>query len=161
VARREHTPPHLRTSILDRLVDEAPGVSSEPVQDKMLSVAQIRSSVMRNLENLLNTRRQILQPESGFPETADSLYAYGVADFTSQNPNSSGVQQQLRRDIERAIARFEPRLRNVRVHLETTTHHQRQLRFHVTAMLVVEPINEPVSFDTYFDVNRSECVISG
>lgn len=160
MARTAHDRHNLRTSILDRLVDEAPGVSAESGRDQVLSVAQIKASVMRDLERLLNTRRRILQPVSGYPEVVNSLYAYGVADFTSSNPKSNVVQQQLRRDIERTIARFEPRLKNVRVHLENTGQTHRQLRFHITAMLVVEPISEPISFDTFFDMNRAECVVA-
>lgn len=115
---------------------------------------------MQDLEQLLNSRRRILQPATGYPEVINSLYAYGVADFTASNPKSIAVQQQLRRDIEKTIARFEPRLKNVRVHLETAGQSHRQLRFRITAMLVVEPISEPISFDTFFDMNRSECIIS-
>ncbi|MDX9788461.1 MAG: type VI secretion system baseplate subunit TssE [Desulfobacterales bacterium] len=160
MARWENDRHNLRTSILDRLVDETPGVSGESVQDRVLSVAQIRASVMQDLEQLLNSRRRILQPATGYPEVINSLYAYGVADFTASNPKSIAVQQQLRRDIEKTIARFEPRLKNVRVHLETAGQSHRQLRFRITAMLVVEPISEPISFDTFFDMNRSECIIS-
>jgi type VI secretion system protein ImpF len=140
-------------------VDESPKASGEPAQERMPSFAQIRSSVMRDLENLLNSRRRIFQPSSGYPELANSLFVYGVGDFTSQNPKSTTVQQQLRRDIEKTVTRFEPRLKNVQVHLEMGGQSHRQLRFRISAMLVVDPIREPISFDTYFDMNRTECVI--
>jgi type VI secretion system protein ImpF len=70
------------------------------------------------------------------------------------------VRQQLRQDVERTISRFEPRLKNVTVHLETPTEKERNLRFRISGLLVVEPVAQPVSFDTYFDVNRSQYVIS-
>jgi type VI secretion system protein ImpF len=36
----------------------------------------------------------------------------------------------------------------------------KSLRFRVTALLVVEPVTEPVTFDTYFDINRGEYSIT-
>lgn len=161
MVRWEQNRYRLRTSVLDKLVDESPGSAREPDQDRMLSVAQVKMSVLQDIENLLNTRRGILQPASGYPELSNSVYSYGIADFTAADPKNKSVRQQLRRDIEKTLSRFEPRLRNVRVHLEMRGKNLRQLRFHVTALLVIEPIREPVSFDTLFDLNRSECIVSG
>ena len=151
---------NLKASILDRLVDDEPGISHESVQNRLVSIGQIKASVIRDLENLLNTKRQIMLPPAAYKEVNNSLFVYGLGDFTSQNPASPWVRQQLRLDIEKTVARFEPRLRNVTVHVETVTRKDRSLRFRITALLVVEPVTEPVSFDTYFDLSRREYVIS-
>jgi type VI secretion system protein ImpF len=152
---------NLQASILDRLVDHEPEVSHEPVQYRLLSVGQVKAWVARDLENLLNTRRHILAPPPVYSEVNNSLLVFGLPDFTSQNPKNVAVRQQLRQEIERTIARFEPRLRNVTVHVETTADNDRSLRFRINGLLIVEPEAEPVTFDTYFDVNRSQYVISG
>jgi type VI secretion system protein ImpF len=144
-----------QASILDRLLDHEPGVASEPVQDR-LSVRQIKVAVIRDIENLLNTRRQILEPSPEYHEVQNSLYMYGLQDFTLKNPASPMVKQKLRRIIERTISNFEPRLKNVTVQIETSGQNVRDMRFRITAILVVEPITEPVIFDTYFDVSRGE-----
>ena len=149
-----------QASILDRLVDYEPGVSHEPVQYRLLSIGQIKASVIRDLENLLNTRRQILTPPVAYREVNNSLFVYGLRDFTAQSPKSVSVRQQLRQDVEKTISRFEPRLKNVTVHLETPTKKERNLRFRISGLLVVEPVAQPVSFDTYFDINRGQYVIS-
>jgi type VI secretion system protein ImpF len=81
---------------------------------------------------------------------------YGLQDFTMKNPGSPMVKQKLRQVIERTITRFEPRLKNVTVQIEAPGQNARDLRFRITAMLVIEPISEPVIFDTYFDVSRGE-----
>ena len=141
-------------------MDHEPGVSHEPVQYRLLSIGQIKASVIRDLENLLNARRQILPPPVAYREVNNSLFVYGLRDFTSQNPKSVPVRQQLRQDVEKTISRFEPRLRNVTVHLETPTQKERNLRFRINGLLVVEPLAEPITFDTYFDVNRGEYIIS-
>jgi len=144
-----------QASILDRLLDSDPKVASEPVRDR-LSVRQIKDAVVRDLEKLLNTRRQILVPSPEYHEIHNSLFMYGLQDFTMKNPASPMVKQQLRQVIERTISRFEPRLKNVTVQIEAPGQNARDLRFRITAMLIMEPITEPVIFDTYFDVSRGE-----
>ncbi len=151
---------NLQASILDRLIDLEPGVSREPVQYRFLTIGQAKASVVRDLENLLNTKRSILAPPIAYREVQSSLFVYGLQDFTSQNPRSPMVRKQLRQQIERVISRFEPRLKNVKVSLETSTQNERNLRFRITALLVVDPVTEPVTFDTYFDISRGEYVIS-
>ena len=152
--------PNLQASILDRLIDLEPGLSREPVQYRFLSLGQAKASVVRDLENLLNTKRSIMVPPAEYREVNSSLFVYGLQDFTSQNPKSPMVRQQLRQQIERTISRFEPRLKNVKVTLETSAQNERNLRFRINALLVVDPVAEPITFDSYFDVSRGEYVIS-
>ena len=150
---------NLRASILDRLLDFDPKATNEPVRER-LSVRQIKDAVIRDLEYLLNTRRQILVPSPEYREIHSSLYMYGLQDFTMKNPTSPMVKQKLRQVIERTIARFEPRLKNATVQIEASSQNARDLRFRITAMLVMDPISEPVIFDTYFDVSRGEYKIN-
>jgi len=152
--------PNYKASILDRLIDNEPGLSHEPVQERSLSLWHIKAEIARDLENLLNTKRQIVSLPSAYRQVNNSIFMYGLRDYTAMNPGSIPVKQQLRQDIERAIAQFEPRLRNVTVQLEMSNQKERNLRFRITALLVVEPMAEPVTFDTYFDVSRSEYRIS-
>ena len=152
---------NVQASILDRLIDLEPRVSSEPVRNRLQGVGPIKKSVVRHLESLLNTRRHIEMPSAEMREINKSLFVYGLKDFTAENPNSIMIKQQLRQDIEKTILKFEPRLKNVRVQLETDEQNQRKLRFRISALLHVEPISEPVAFDTFFDMNRGLCTISG
>ena len=147
--------PNAQASILDRLLDYDPRVAGEPVQSR-ISVRQIKDAVIRDLENLLNTRRQILLPPPEYNEVLNSLYMYGLQDFTMKNPASPMVKQKLRQVIERTISRFEPRLKNVAVQIEAPGTNARNLRFRITAILVIDPITEPVTFDTFFDVGRGD-----
>ena len=145
---------------MDRLVDQEPRLSHEPVQYRLLTVGQIKESVARDLENLLNSRRHIQSPPKAYRELNRSVFVYGLRDFTSQNPASPWVRQQLRQEIEKTISQFEPRLKNVRVQVETAIQTDRSVRFRISALLVVEPLAEPVSFDTYFDVGRRHYTVS-
>lgn len=150
----------IHASILDRLIDEQPGISREPVRHRVLSINQIKASVIRDLENLLNTRRQITPIPAEYREVSNSLFVYGLRDFTSEDPRSPSIKQQLRNDVEKTISRFDSRLRNVIVRLEASALNERNVRFRISGLLVVEPVTEPVTFDTYFDINRGEYVIS-
>ena len=150
----------LQTSILDRLIDEEPGVSREPAQHRTFTIGQVKAAVTRDLENMLNTRRNIQVPPATFEELNNSLFVYGVRDYTAQNPRSPAAKQQLRLDIEQTLRRFEPRLRNVTVQMESATASERNLRFRISAVLVADPVTEPVTFDTFFDANRGEYMIA-
>lgn len=136
-----------------------PGVSREPVQYRLYDITRIKAMVVRDLENLLNTRRNILPVPASYREINNSVFMYGIGDFTSENPRSPSVRRRLRQDIEKTISKFEPRLKNVTVRLEEDLEAGRNLRFRISGLLVVEPEIEPVSFDTYFDTNRGEYVI--
>lgn len=112
------------------------------------------AAVRRDLENLLNTRRSILTPPATFGEVNSSLFTYGLPDFSSRNPTQVSVMDQLRLEIVKTVSRFEPRLKNVSVSVDSQDNN-RDLRFRISAVLVVDPISEPVVFDTSFDLNRS------
>jgi len=151
----------IRASVLDRLLDPGSGGAGESVQSSLTSLGAIKKAVVRDLENLLNTRRHILPPPLEYQELNRSLHIYGLQDFTAENPGSAMVKNQLRQDIEKTIVRFEPRLKNVKVNLETELGNDRRLRFRITGLLVVKPASEPVTFDTYVDMNSGKCVVSG
>ena len=88
-----------------------------------------------------------------------SLYTYGLRDFTTENPSSTLVVQKLRREIAQTITFFEPRLKNVVVHIENRGN-SRDLHFRIAGTLVINPISEPVQFDIRLDPNRGEFLIS-
>ena len=148
-----------QTSILDRLIDTEPGVTHEPVQRRFATINQVRDAVVRDLENLLNTRRSIHPVPEVDGQVAASLFTYGVRDFISYSPRSPSVRQQIRQEIERVIVQFEPRLRNVSVRLDSSAGSERTLRFRISALLVVDPVTAPVTFDTCFDINRGDYII--
>ncbi len=152
--------PQLRSSILDRLIDRQPELSQEPVRERQYTVSQVKKWLVRDLENLLNTRRNILAVPDAYSEVQRSLYTYGLSDFTAQNPKSPAVRGELRADIELAVSRFEPRLKDVTVEIVEELADERNLVFRISALLVMEPLEELVTFDTYFDVNRGEVVIN-
>ena len=152
---------HGQAPLLDRLIDEDPASPGESVQQRLMNARQIKALVARDLENLLNSRREITSLPASFSELQHSVATYGLKDFTALGIQSGKVRSAIQKDVELAIARFEPRLQHVKVVLVTGDRRERKLSFQISALLVVDPIREPVAFDTYFDGLRKEYVVSG
>ena len=147
-------------SLLDRLLDDDPGVSREPVARQAAVIAGIRSGLCRDLRDLLNARRFLSDAVERYPEVASSLANYGLPDLQSLEIREDHDLQTLCRSIAETIRRFEPRLEEVRVSPRSTEGVQRpldrRLRFDIEAVLVIEPLREPVLLTSALDVNSGD-----
>ncbi len=150
---------NIRASILDRLIDLEPDEARESVRSRLTDFGRVKALVIRDLENLLNSKSIVVPPPAVYRELNNSLYSYGLTDFTSLNPTSPSVRLQLRQEIKNKISQFEPRLRNVTVNIEAPAQGERTVRFKITGLLILDPVAEPVTFDTYFDITRGEYTI--
>jgi type VI secretion system protein ImpF len=152
--------PSIVASILDRLLDERPAETREAVPYRSQSVRELRKSIARDLEALLNTRRETLEDlPADFTEVSRSLVTYGLPDLTSLSLQGVDDRARIRRALEEAIAMFEPRLERVQVTLEAPREHDRALRFRVDAWLKMEPAPEPVTFDAAVQLPTQEYTI--
>lgn len=148
---------YIQLSILDRLRDDDElGILGGRTSD----IGFVRHAVLRDVENLLNTRRNIIVPSASFDYLSHSLYVYGLDDFVSKNPKSPEVRKALKNSIEKTIARFEPRLTRIEVEFNAEEGNEQNLCFSVKATLYADPVHEPISFDTWFSVNRGEYKIN-
>ncbi|MEW5787868.1 MAG: type VI secretion system baseplate subunit TssE [Pseudomonadota bacterium] len=131
-------------SLFDKLFDVAP----QGAIRRQHSLDALKDSVARDLEALLNTRTVIDEELVGrFPLALDSLASFGLNDFAALSLANVNHRRQICQSIERAIARHEPRLRDVQVTLELNRQAVNALFFSIRALLVVRPAREPVSFD--------------
>lgn len=151
----------VQASLLDRLTDDAPGVSRESLPTYAESMVALRSAVRHDLEWLLNTRRDLVAIDDGTPEARRSLLRYGVPDFSSMSRDGSDTLQRLVREVEDCVANFEPRLANVhvRAHADPGMAGRPELRFAIEGMLRVDPAPERVVFDTVLETARGEYVV--
>ncbi|WP_140635491.1 type VI secretion system baseplate subunit TssE [Methylibium rhizosphaerae] len=134
-------------SLLDRLIDHPPRAGGSAVKPT-LSIDELKASVARDVESLLNSRRGTLARDlKGFPLSQRSLLAFGLDDFVSMSMVSSVDRDAICRSLEGAIARHEPRLAQVRVSIENDPGATDRLRFAIHALLQAHPLQEPVSFD--------------
>jgi type VI secretion system protein ImpF len=148
----------VRLSVLDRLVSGTDGAASLSE-----SVSAMRDAVRRDLDRLLNTRRIAEPATDEFPEVQKSLYHYGLPDITSLSGDSGTARRRLVRHVEEAIELFEPRLTNVRVSAMDTPARadRRQIRFHIEALLRLDPDPERVAFDTVLETASGKISVTG
>ena len=145
------------TSILDRLIDMTPDAGADPPANRSQSVRQLKASLRRDLEWLLNSRRNPDEAPETYEELFQSLYNYGLPDVTSMGLNSPRDKQRLLRLIEQTIEIFEPRLTGTRVRaLDNTGSGPRILRFQIEALLKMDPAPEQILFDTALQLNNGE-----
>ncbi len=140
----------VRESVLDRLLDDEPELRQhDPPPRARQAMARLFQAVRRDLEWLLSTRLTWVDEDLLACEYASrSIATYGLADFSHETANDADARLRLKRAIEEAIARFEPRLTRVSVTAEPPQPNERALRFRIDALLRVDPVREAVSFDT-------------
>jgi len=73
--------------------------------------------------------------------------AFGMQDFSSLSLVSESDRREISASIESAIRLFEPRLRQASVVLEARSAKQQRLEFSISALLVIKPFQEVISFD--------------
>jgi type VI secretion system protein ImpF len=153
---QRNAPPDLRPSLLDRLIDREPRNRTEAQTGRALSIDALKDSVRTHLEWLFNSRRPIVEPPASARHLWGSVYCYGLPDIAGLALNSPEDHQKLARMLERAITDFEPRLRQAAVTVEGPAGASRTLRFHIEALLRVEPAPARVSFDTTLELTSGE-----
>lgn len=119
------------------------------MRDRPHSARELKQSIRRDLENLLNTRWRCTAWPPNLNELKRSLVDYGLPDFSGAGMGSAANREVFRRIIERAILEFEPRLKRVSVELTGDKESlDRVLRFRISAVLQANPAPEPVVFDS-------------
>jgi type VI secretion system protein ImpF len=152
----------ITVSVLDRLIDLEPGSRMENPLSRSQSVRLLKNAVRRDLEWLLNSRRVCDPPDEGLKELNRSAYTYGLPDLSSLTMAASGDRNKLVRQILATINLFEPRLANVRlVMIETPDSAKKDVRLRVEAMLRMDPVPEPISFDTVIELKSGNCRLTG
>jgi type VI secretion system protein ImpF len=154
----------VQQSVLDRLIDREPGVSTERLPTREESLVALKHSLRRDLEWLLNTRRENVDVPDTLEETRRSALRYGLPDVTSMPRAVSDGHARLARAVEEAITLFEPRLTRVKVSVAIVTADgasRSELRFVVDAVLRLDPSPERVVFDTVLELAKGEYQVHG
>ncbi len=97
----------LQPVLLDRLSDDEPDKKTESREQRVMSLAKLRSCVLRDLSWLLNSERfGASEDRSGCPFVENSVLNYGVPALAGNSITHVGVAE-----TEDAIKRSHPRLR--------------------------------------------------
>ncbi|HUR26603.1 MAG TPA: type VI secretion system baseplate subunit TssE [Planctomycetota bacterium] len=148
MARNDQQRPIL-PSILDRLIDDAPELSREAPVSAQQFLRDLRSSVRRDLENLLNSRKRFVEADETRVELHASVYEYGIPDIAGTNLSSKRRRDEFLKRIEGELREHEPRFKSVRVVSAADSGSlQRILRFRIEALMHAEPAPEQVQFDS-------------
>ena len=145
--------------LLDRLLGE----QSACRPGHGMTLEQLKDSVARDLEDLLNTRCALSDELlEAYPECAGSIVNYGLIDFAGMCLSSSEDRARICAALKLAIERHEPRLRNVQAWLERESGSINRVSFAISATLAGLPMTEPVNFDAvlqpsslHYSINRS------
>lgn len=147
-------------SLLEKLFDDEPKRFDQG-RFKRHTLEEFKASVATDVESLLNSR--FVMDEDAFTEfkhCAKSVLSYGLRDFSSLSLASSVDRAFICESLGKTIAQHEARLKEVKV---TLNHDQKSvggLRFSISAMLVVHPSREPVSFDALLQPSTLQYSVS-
>jgi len=152
---------HVRAPLFDRLTDLNPHPRSavEPRPLRTLDRQGLRESVRRELERLLNTRSS-LSVDRLVQREILTVLEYGIPDLSAYSAGEPEDQKLLATVVARAVAAFEPRLRNVQVVFERLDTTGRLAEIRIEGRLGLDEVSEPIAFPTLLSVKSGEAQVA-
>ena len=151
----------LQPALLDRLTDHEPGRKVEAREQRVISRAQLRACVLRDLSWLFNTTNLSSEVDfTGHPLVEQSTLNYGLVPL-SGNLISSLDLAELDQILKQAILRFEPRILAHTLSVrgvapkDGATHHN-VLSFEITGALWGQPYPIELLLKTDVDLESGE-----
>lgn len=133
-----------RVPLFDRLVDDEPEVSREPVPRRTLDRAGLHASLQRELARLLETRCPF--PGDVALDRERSALDYGLPDLDQGGRGHvSERRARLIRIVTQSIEAFEPRLEGLRVTILDTGEGRSRVTVALTGSVLVDDHAEPFS----------------
>ncbi|MDD1621623.1 MAG: type VI secretion system baseplate subunit TssE [Methylococcaceae bacterium] len=134
----------LQPSLLDRLTDNDPDRATESREQRVLSMRQLRQSVLRDLNWLLNTSAlESMVDLSDLPCASHSVINYGIPALSGMNLRYVDLPV-IHRKIKQAIIDFEPRILPDSLKLELITSdqemNQHAMSFKIEGDLWAQPL---------------------
>ena len=147
--------PRFRLPLLDRLM--WPSELSDGMGElRSGTFDQIKDSVIRDLNCLLNCRQPKQNDFGKYPATRASVLRYGLPDFITYSLNTDQAQNDLALAIAQVIRDFEPRLTNISI---APMLDGGRLIFRVKADLQIEPAKERVQFQAELEADSGRLIM--
>jgi type VI secretion system protein ImpF len=146
-----------RVPLFDRLVDAEPRLPAEPRPLRTLDRAGLLESVRRELTRLLSSRSPL--PAHRLAGRELTVIDYGIPDLAELAAADPEDHRRLAALVERAVAAFEPRLKEVKVRVERGLPERRALLLALEGVLAVGDPGEPVSFPTLLTLATGEVTV--
>jgi type VI secretion system protein ImpF len=141
------SPVTARGSVLDRLIDD-----EDQPQAQSMGMAELRCTVRRDLEMLLNTRRRCLRWDETLDQLDGSVFGYGLPDLLALDLADPGDREEFMNKVADIIRKSDARFREIRTTmLQNTDEMDRTLRFRIEAVVKVSPAEEQILFDSVVD----------
>jgi type VI secretion system protein ImpF len=100
----------LQPSLLDRLADDEPDKLTEARDQRTISLAKLRSCILRDLSWLLNAvHLSATEDLSSYPAVERSVLNFGLPGYAGRSVGEIEPSQ-IERAIREAVLRYEPRL---------------------------------------------------
>lgn len=154
----------LQPSLLDRLTDDTPDSNEERRDKRVLSLSQLRASVLRDIGWLLNAvHLQSTQDLSSWPEVASSTVNYGIPDLAGVSAAGRNTAM-LERAVRQAVLNFEPRILgdtlkvSVRIDAEQMSRHA--LLFVIEGQLWAQPVPLSLYLKTELDLETGTVTVA-
>jgi type VI secretion system protein ImpF len=154
----------LQPSLLDRLTDDAPDKQEEGRDKRVLSLNQLRASVLRDISWLLNTvHLQATQDLSVWPHVASSTINYGIPDLAGSSVAGKNTLL-LERAVKQAVLDFEPRILpdtlKVAVRVEPEQMNRHAMTFVIEGELWAQPVPLSLYLKTELDLETGTVTIA-
>lgn len=155
----------LQPALLDRLQDDAPEQRAEAAERRVLTRAQLREAVLRDLTWLLNAMRPPARDGiAAWPEVDNSVLNYGMPCFSGETASSLDITD-LERAIRDSLTRFEPRI--IPGSLQVSTEQQESiLDWHnvigvrISALIWAQPVPLELMLRTALDLETGLVEVS-
>ena len=145
--------------LLDRLMD--PRHHAQGGVLPRMSLDQLKDSVARDLEALLNTRLAVpVETFLHYPHAKKSVLNYGLIDFAGYCLSSSDERAAICASLVDAVVAHEPRLSGVSASLESEPGSVNRLNFVINGTLALESGAEPVNFNAVLQPSSLHYAIS-
>lgn len=135
----------LQPALLDRLTDDDPTSTAEPMEMRVISRARLREAILRDLGWLLNSTflagDRVLK---NFPQVQRSVINYGLPALSGTTASSLDPVA-LEENVRRSIVNYEPRILAESLKVEALMSdrqldHHNQISFRITGQLWAQPV---------------------
>jgi type VI secretion system protein ImpF len=154
----------LQPSLLDRLTDDMPEARTESREARVLSLTQLRASVMRDVAWLLNTvNLAASQDLSAFRDAEHSTINFGIPEMAGRSAAGRNVKE-LERAVRQALIDFEPRILRdtlrVTVRLQPDQMSRHALTFVIEGDLWAQPVPLNIYLKTEMDLETGTVTVT-
>ena len=137
----------VRGSVLDRLLDDADAPRAHAMR-----IGDVRASIRRDLERLLNTRQRCVAAPRDLDELDSSVFGYGLPDLLAMDMAAEEDRFTFMKTVEEIIKKHDRRFREVHTHLlKNSDETDNTLRFRIEAVVQLSAASEQIVFDSVVD----------